>query len=444
MSSTRLIAIILLVLFIVSPIIIVVVVIGPPLLVDIDGLNPPQRVEAINATRTTLVQVMAGVVLTVGLIFTALNLHVSREGQITDRFTKAIGQLGDERLPVRLGGIYALERVARDSVRDHPQIIETLCAFVREQSHSADRGKNSGGLMVDDRYLYTSDPAVVKRDIPTDIQAALRVLLRRKPGLPEYGPLDLRRADLRTADLTSANLRGALLVGALLESATLYRADLSYADLRGAQLGNADLTYARLDHTDLTGSNLRKARLVAVVGEWTRFSGAQLQEAELRNAVLPDATFDDAQLENANLILAYLESAGFSESSIARADLRGAYLHDAYLQNADLRGAQFQMHPPHSNHHLPSADLSGAILAGAKVGEANFYGVDLKGANLIGVDLSETRGLTHAQLDYAAAGVSRMPSNLAEDEPPPCETCQAPVDWKARAKRIRREAKGLL
>jgi uncharacterized protein YjbI with pentapeptide repeats len=73
---------------------------------------------------------------------------------------------------------------------------------------------------------------------------------------------------------------------------------------------------------------------------------------------------------------------------------RGAYLHHAYLQNADLRGAQFQMHSPHSNHHLPAADLSGAILAGAEVEEANFYGVDLKGANLVGVDLSKARGLT--------------------------------------------------
>jgi uncharacterized protein YjbI with pentapeptide repeats len=81
------------------------------------------------------------------------------------------------------------------------------------------------------------------------------------------------------------------------------------------------------------------------------------------------------------------------------------------------------MHSPHSNHHLPAADLSGAILAGAEVEEAN----------LVGVDLSKARGLTHAQLNYAAAGVSGMPSNLTEDEPPPCETCQAPVDWKSKS-----------
>ena len=45
--------------------------------------------------------------------------EIDRQGQITDRYTKAIDQLGSEKLDVRIGGIYALERIARDSARDH-------------------------------------------------------------------------------------------------------------------------------------------------------------------------------------------------------------------------------------------------------------------------------------------------------------------------------------
>ena len=59
---------------------------------------------------------------------------VSQEGQITDRFTRAIEQLGAEQLQVRLGGIYALERIARDSPGDHWPIMEVLTAFVRENA----------------------------------------------------------------------------------------------------------------------------------------------------------------------------------------------------------------------------------------------------------------------------------------------------------------------
>jgi hypothetical protein len=66
--------------------------------------------------------------------------NLSREGQITDRFTKAIEQLGSlddkgkPKLEIRLGGIYALERIARDSERDHTVIMEVLTTYVREHS----------------------------------------------------------------------------------------------------------------------------------------------------------------------------------------------------------------------------------------------------------------------------------------------------------------------
>jgi hypothetical protein len=61
---------------------------------------------------------------------TALTL----QGQVTDRYSKVIEQLGSEKLDVRIGGIYALERIARDSARDHPTIMEVLTAFIRESS----------------------------------------------------------------------------------------------------------------------------------------------------------------------------------------------------------------------------------------------------------------------------------------------------------------------
>jgi hypothetical protein len=45
------------------------------------------------------------------------NLAVTQQGHITDRFTKAIDQLGATNVEVRVGGIYALGRIAEDSPR---------------------------------------------------------------------------------------------------------------------------------------------------------------------------------------------------------------------------------------------------------------------------------------------------------------------------------------
>jgi hypothetical protein len=41
---------------------------------------------------------------------TVRTYRLTQQGQITDRYTKAIEQLGAEKLEVRLGGIYALGR----------------------------------------------------------------------------------------------------------------------------------------------------------------------------------------------------------------------------------------------------------------------------------------------------------------------------------------------
>jgi hypothetical protein len=60
--------------------------------------------------------------------------ELTGQGQVTDRYTKAIEQLGSKEIDVRIGGIYALERIARDSARDQPTVMEVLAAFVRDHS----------------------------------------------------------------------------------------------------------------------------------------------------------------------------------------------------------------------------------------------------------------------------------------------------------------------
>jgi hypothetical protein len=87
----------------------------------------------------------------IGLAFTWRNLRETREstaetlrlteqGQITERFTSAIDQLGavnadgSKNLEERLGGIYALERIARVSEERHLPVIEVLTAYIRKHA----------------------------------------------------------------------------------------------------------------------------------------------------------------------------------------------------------------------------------------------------------------------------------------------------------------------
>src|SRR5215218_6330267 len=88
----------------------------------------------------TLAQILGGTALLSGLYFTWRTLQVNREGQLTDRFTRAIDQLGktddegNRLFEIRIGGIYALERIARESEEDYWPIMEVLTAYVRQHA----------------------------------------------------------------------------------------------------------------------------------------------------------------------------------------------------------------------------------------------------------------------------------------------------------------------
>jgi hypothetical protein len=113
----------------------------PPLLYRGSGGSADARLKAITDTRTALFAGLVGLgaLLTFWLNsqvvrISARTLDVTKEGQITERFTKAIEQLGSDKLAMRVGAIYALERIAKDSELDHQTIVDVLSAFIRDRS----------------------------------------------------------------------------------------------------------------------------------------------------------------------------------------------------------------------------------------------------------------------------------------------------------------------
>jgi Pentapeptide repeats (8 copies) len=125
-----------------------------------------------------------------------------------------LGEPGDDKVDVRLGGIYALERIANNSKDDRATIAEILTAYVRGHAawtSPAEDANRSDAAREELAELRVSAP---------DIQAVMTVLGRRAlaPGRTQQ-PLLLAGTDLRRADLTYANLKGAILRGAHLEGA---------------------------------------------------------------------------------------------------------------------------------------------------------------------------------------------------------------------------------
>jgi pentapeptide repeat protein len=285
---------------------------------------------------TTAIVGFAG--LLVGALATILvgivNYRGARSGRVTDRLTKAVEQLGNSNPQVRMGAIYELEQIARDSKatliarwrssaaaqalglarsperstasrhRSYVNYVATLlAALVRSQSRLSDGGVSHG--------------AVLKVRAP-DAQAALTVLCRPpvcddhvKSG--EKGWLDLSRSDLSRARLRGAQLQGA---------------DLSYVQLQGTDLKSAKLQ----------GAILKEAKLGPAPGSRWR-GGANLRDANLTGADLTRADLNRASLANVNLTGADLTHADLNRASLANANLTNALLIRANLTSAVLDGA---------------------------------------------------------------------------------------------------------
>jgi hypothetical protein len=289
---------------------------------DVGSARGALHETALDNARGRLLTLGAGLVAGGALVFTALNFNLLRrnseqtdqwqrrthelteQGQVTDRFTKAVEQLGSDKLDVRIGGIYALERIARDSDKDHPTVMEVLLAFIPEHSR--------GPWPVDSEGVQHGE----KKTRP-DVQAAATVVGRRDAE---------RDSRFQRIDLAGANL----------DSANLADADLAGADLTGANLDSANLTGANLASADLTGANL--------------------DSANLASANLDSANLASAWLVGANLAGAHLNSSDLTDANLAGADLTGAWLVGAHLDGADLIDANL------ADAHLDGADLTGTDL----------------------------------------------------------------------------------
>lgn len=234
---------------------------------DVGSVQGSLHEMALDNAQGRLLTLGAGLFAADALWFTARSFTLSREGQVTDRYTKAIEQLGSEKLDVRIGGIYALERVSRDSKTDYRTVMEVLTAFIREHSHEQRPPPGSDGR---DRTR-------------ADIQAAFTVIGRRDE------TRGFRYIDLTGADLT----------GARLDDANLFGVNLTNANLTGAHLYGVNLSSAYLNDAILTGANLTGAHLVVAFLTGANLTGADLVSTDLSGAVLTRANFTGANLTGA-------------------------------------------------------------------------------------------------------------------------------------------------
>ena len=288
---------------------------------------------------------------------------------LNERYQQGAEMIGSEVLPVRLGGIYALQRLALEYPKQyHIQIMQLLCAFVRHPPAGV-RDKTT---------RLSGEPN--RRELRSDVHEAIASI----------SVCHARQGRLEEAAGFRLDLRGANLSGADLFKAGLSRANLAAADLTGAKLIGADLAGALLSRANLAGASLSGADLGRAVLERAELSGARLDSANLAKAGLAGAILFKARLSNANLAKAHLSNA----------NLAGAFLHESDLSRTRLQGSTL------AGAQLPQADLTGASLSRTNLSRAL-----LSGANLLDSQLSE------ADLSDASLGPLTIETHEVNEDP---------------------------
>jgi hypothetical protein len=280
-------------------------------------------IEAAKVFFPTLIAVIGGPV----LIWRVITSHIqakaaqhqaqtNRQGHYTDLFARAVEQLGATRevietielrmepplppqrqivtttepnLEVRLGAIYSLERVARDSDRDHWPIMEVLCAYIRNPQNSG--YPSSKPNKNDDARKW---PASIP---PTrlDIQAAIKVIGRRDTQRIDHERRLGLKLDFRKANLQKAIFDEGVFSDALFDGAHLEGASFSTCKLRGCSFIEAKLTAATLDNSNLQNADFLSAKL-----DNASLTYCSLESAHFRKAWLWQTIFAASKLHDAN------------------------------------------------------------------------------------------------------------------------------------------------
>jgi hypothetical protein len=276
------------------------------------SLKPDAFFQQENEARRTLAQIIGGAVVLAGLYYTSENVklaqkstdetqkaatesrELTRQAQITDRFTKAIEELGKEDTPgkannlaMRLGGIYALERIANESEQDHWPIIELLISYINQ--HATRQEKGSG--------------------VTPEVQAIITALGRRKVEFE----VPSQRLVLGNLDLSRAYFTGNL-NGVFFDRSNLTGATFDKTQLSGGSFVNTNLTLARFKQVNMRGAVFNSASF-----------------SETRTELSLTAFIDSDMSDTAGLVCKDLETARISEKTT----LPGG------LANCDIKRTEF-------------------------------------------------------------------------------------------------------
>lgn len=215
-----------------------------------------------------------------------LNLRLTEQGQVSERFSRAVDQLGatnkdgSPATDVRTGALFSLMRIGIDFETHRQPALLVAISYVTN-NYRAPTAPRPHGCRANFRHVRK------RPDIATALGFVLHKIAAK---LDERELSGLRGADLNGLALDGLILNRFNLRNVKLRDASLVRAHFHNAQLPFADLGRACLTDADFSGASLQGANFRQASL-----HGANFRGAHLKGAKFTQGDLDQTSLSKAQ-----------------------------------------------------------------------------------------------------------------------------------------------------
>jgi uncharacterized protein YjbI with pentapeptide repeats len=275
------------------------------------------------------------------------------ERRVTDLFTKAVDLLGSDKAAVRLGGLYALERLAQDNPRHRQTVVAVVCAYLRM---SDEPQTPVGG----DDEVRRSAQRLLTRHLHADAPDTWWPEVRLDLAHTRLADFDASGCTLIEADFTGAQFTG---------TARFVRAHVE----GGAALSGAQFDSAVFDDLTTTGGFVLDGATFEgkVTFGRARFGG----EVSARKVKFAAASFGEAVFEKT----VTLDHSTFADTTSFRAAVfhsglsieRGSFAAYAGFRTVTFEDmAFFRWTAFHGDAYFENATFGGAV----NLGRAEFHG----------------------------------------------------------------------
>ncbi len=295
--------------------------------------------------------------------------HTAEQGLYTDRIAKAVEQIGADKvvkrqrtdengnltyerdsegnklfskpaiieetvpnLEVRIGGLYALERIARDSSEDRITVMEILCAYIRENCKPDTSCLPADDASWEEWLKWDTDS---RPEMRSDVNAAISVINHRGKVQQEFERAHGFILDLNGVDFRGLNIDLKSFSHSNFKNAKLQGASITDSDIQDSAFIGTKLIGARFFNTNLSGSAFLGCRF-----DFAAFGRAKLNSTIYSACHFPHTSFAETKLRGA-------EFSGFcywnNITNFRNADLTGTSFHHMQMLHSRNRSKPVEM-----------------------------------------------------------------------------------------------------